>query len=304
MRLRSTRSSAISASSGRSIDAVIAGIFSSATGLLLDAQIASVRYQDNTGTTPASAAGNVVGLMLDQSKALATGSEIVANGLFGSTASWAMAGGSLIESGKLNFVTLSMQRPYNSGGTLADCTKAHWFEIDFEKETSNFGVSPALYSLAGVLLSASPAPPRIDSSGHYKIFVPANATSSNYFVGFNRSAAYTGTCSVDNTTLKEVAGNHSTQATLSLKPKYQTGPQRIEFDLSDDALVVNFPVALGANCTVVYGAPGVGSTVLTGQTIGTTYSITQSFTWILISNRPLSAAESSACVARANQRSF
>ena len=78
-------------------------------------------------------------------------------------------------------------------------------------------------------------------------------------------------------------------------------PIRAQFDSVDDAMLTTFAVALGSNCTVVRSVPGVGTTILVGQTIGTTYTNTVTHSGLIVIDRPLTAAETAAAARWSNQ---
>ena len=73
------------------------------------------------------------------------------------------------------------------------------------------------------------------------------------------------------------------------------GFPRIErFDAVDDVQNITFPVSLGSNCTVARVAQGGAVTILTGQTIGTSYQINQSHAGLIVVNRALTQSETNA----------
>jgi len=88
-----------------------------------------------------------------------------------------------------------------------------------------------------------------------------------------------------------VLGNHATQSTAPARPFYQIDPQRLAFDELDDAHVISFSTAPGSDCTVCRADPSTGASILTAQTIGTSYSITASDAGLYIYNRALTAGE-------------
>lgn len=71
-------------------------------------------------------------------------------------------------------------------------------------------------------------------------------------------------------------------------------PQFLAFD-ADDALVATYPSSLGSNCTVCIGRAATTPLILTGQTIGTTYTLNaaaaERVTGLIVINRALSALE-------------
>jgi hypothetical protein len=83
----------------------------------------------------------------------------------------------------------------------------------------------------------------------------------------------------------------SSQASTSLQPAYQISPPRVVFDGVDDVHVVNFSTSLGSNCTIGRSVPGVGAQILTGQTIGSSYSINTTDSGLVIINRALTGPE-------------
>lgn len=78
-------------------------------------------------------------------------------------------------------------------------------------------------------------------------------------------------------------------------------PRLSLFDLVDDSLVATFGAALGTNCTVARSVPGAGAVILTGQTIGTSYTDTASNHCLAIFDGPLNTAQTALVTAWANQ---
>lgn len=92
-------------------------------------------------------------------------------------------------------------------------------------------------------------------------------------------------------------GNHAVQATMSLAPRYAqdltTGKPCVWVKQGFDSLVIDFGSALGSDCTIVY-ANATSVEFLTGQTVGSTYTIAKTFFQFLILGRALSVAETDA----------
>lgn len=72
---------------------------------------------------------------------------------------------------------------------------------------------------------------------------------------------------------------------------YAGWPLIHQFDGVDDVLNVTFPSSLGSDCTVVTANRGTTPTILTGQTIGTSYTINTTNAGRLVFPRALTAAE-------------
>lgn len=68
-------------------------------------------------------------------------------------------------------------------------------------------------------------------------------------------------------------------------------PVYAKADGVDDAAVITFPAALGSDCTVMLANLDGTVTTLAGQTIGTSYTITQSFVAAVVVGRALSILE-------------
>ena len=126
------------------------------------------------------------------------------------------------------------------------------------------------------------------SPGEYTFYTvtPADQTLRVY-----GSPSVSNTLFVSNISVKEVAGAHAKQTTAAARPLYQTGPSRLAFDGLDDTHVMGFPTAPGSDCTVCRADPSPGASILTAQTIGTSYSITASDAGLYIFNRALTAGE-------------
>ena len=62
--------------------AIVRAIAAANNGLLFDPSDMSTMYQDAAGTTPVTAVEQPVGLMLDKSRGMMLGPELVSNGTF------------------------------------------------------------------------------------------------------------------------------------------------------------------------------------------------------------------------------
>ena len=83
---------------------------------------------------------------------------------------------------------------------------------------------------------------------------------------------------------------------------YTGWPLIYQFDGVDDVLNVTFPSSLGSDCTVVTANRGTTPTILTGQTIGTSYTITATNAGRLVFPRALTAAETAIVTTWATQK--
>lgn len=174
----------------------------------LDVQPQPILYQDSAGTTPVTAVEQPVGLMLDKSKGLVLGSELVVNGDFSSASGWGLAGGVWsisggvastiagstggltqnisITAGRFYLVTLNISG-WSANGVIAQFTGG---------TTASGGLS----SLA---------------NGQYRTIILANSGNTTLSITKNSSAT---ALSVDNISVKEITGNHAFQATSASRP--------------------------------------------------------------------------------------
>jgi hypothetical protein len=172
-------------------------------------------YQDTAGTTPVTTTGQSVGLMLDKSRGLVLGPELISNGDFsgGSTgwtfdAGWVISGG-VASSNGTNTVASNLAQ-----STLATVV-GRTYRITFtysvtagriRLSTTHFGNTPDLSA---------------GSSGTFTGSYVATAATGNFTV----QARDAGTiATIDNISVKELAGNHAVQATTANRPIYGVHP--------------------------------------------------------------------------------
>ena len=78
-------------------------------------------------------------------------------------------------------------------------------------------------------------------------------------------------------------------------------PLYLKFDGVDDKLTTTFP-DLGSNVTIARAIPGVGTTILTGQTLGAgSWDDSTDNAGLLVIGRTLTVPETAAVTARFNQ---
>ena len=222
-------------------------------------------YQDAAGTTPVTAVGQPVGLMLDRRFGLAQGPELLTNGDFsgGMTGVMVESGTAVISNGALRITAVGetdgsvrLNFPATVGRTY-ECTfdvVAAGNDLLFKAgDSTHAGSSSALQAGAG-------------GAGRKRfIFRSSHATDGFSSVGFI-VWGYDSTAVVDNISVRELPGNHARQPTTTARPALRSGPLRIDYDGVDDLLRTVFP-ALGSNVTIARSIPGVGAQILTGQTI-------------------------------------
>lgn len=289
-----------------SLEAQIAAIFSSASGAWYDPREQGSLIQSAAGDSPVTAAGQSVGLELDKRLGLTPGAELVTNagGPFLSAAGWSdQSGNAPVTASGGYLLATPTTTALSRTDTPIPVVAGTWYKL---------AVNVVQFSGAGTTLGilTSRNGPAVSGTGvtgalGVNTFYFRATTTGTYYLTFGSNISTAGVPNaISSATIKAILGTHAVQAASASRPKYQAGPARIVYDGIDDTLVTTFPSALGASCTVVRAVPGVGAAILTGQTIGTTFTDDQDHAGLIIINRPLTPAETAAVTQWANARSF
>jgi len=191
----------------------------------------STMFQLTTGTT-AVAANDPVGILLDKRLGLVRGAEEVSNGDFsdgatgwvpnlGGNSGWSIGGGVATYSGTTNS---------NIGTSTNIAISGRWYEVRFDI-VSGSGINIAAYIASQVDLSQGLF---VNVGvGSYRAIVLAPSTGALIL----RRQAGTD-FSIDNVSLRELPGNHLTQANAARRPvlRESGGLYYLEFDGTDDVL--------------------------------------------------------------------
>lgn len=248
-------------------------------GAWYDPSDLSTMFQDSTGTTPVTAVGQPVGLILDKSQGLALGPELATNGDFATDTGWTKGANTTISGGSANFAAASGYAIWqNSAGIFP----GGYYEVTYI--VSGY-VSGTIRSYIGATPTFGPT---ISANGTYTFRAGPIAGGE---LGFQSMDAFTG--SIDNVSVKAISGNHATQATAASRPLLAaTGlSEWTNYDGVDDVLNTTFPSSLGSSCTVARANVGGAPTILTGQTIGTTYADSTDNAGLIIIDRALTTQE-------------
>lgn len=217
-------------------DAAIKALFAAGEqGAWYNPSDLSTMFQTTTGNTPVTADGQPVGLILDKSKGLALGPELITNGNFnnGSTG-WILGTGWTVSSGVATFTPGTNAYIYQSiSGVAGKTLKVTLTVIQGTAVlgSSTYGVTTSL----GVGTHTLYVKPVIN-----EFSIWANSLTS-----------------VDNISAKELAGNHASQATAAARPLYKTDGTYswLQFDGVDDCLSTSAIDLTSTNkMSVYYGA--------------------------------------------------
>ena len=168
-------------------------------------------YQDSLGVTPVTAVGEPVGLMLDKSKGLAQGPELVTNGDFATDSDWTKGANWSISGGKATCTGGSSQFLYQSSSTASidDRISVKITVSDYTSGTLYLSFSNGSEDVTTAMTAA----------GTYIFYGMLSVNERWYIKGTN----FVG--SIDNVSVKEIQGSHATQPTSAKRPIYARHPE-------------------------------------------------------------------------------
>ena len=169
-------------------------------------------FQDAAGTTPVTAVEQPVGLVLDKSKGLVLGSELVSNSgpNFTATTGWTLSGGT---GASLSVVSGALRATNGSagyaGGFLSFATIAGvTYKVSFSIPSTGrgrVGTGPALADLFAA------------ATGTQTAYIRATGTTT-YFSFYVNSATAGDTTDLAYISVREIPGNHLSQSTAAARP--------------------------------------------------------------------------------------
>lgn len=195
-------------------------------GTWFDPQDLSTMYQDSAGTTPVTAVGQPVGMMLDKRLGAVRGAERLVNGDFSAgTSGWTPANATFsVASGQ---ATITNSGAIEATISQAVITAGTWYEVTGERISAT-GAS------GGVNVGGVRIPFTADGAFRYV----ALAASGGVAI-FTNSAVAGHSVVVDNISVKAIPGNHRTQATAASRPTLRqdaSGFHYLEYDGVDDSM--------------------------------------------------------------------
>jgi hypothetical protein len=239
-------------------------------GVWYDPSDLTTLFQDTAGTTPVTAPGQNVALMLDKSRGLTVTSnaDLVTNGGFASDTNWVDAStgtGTAVISGGI--LTVTSNAIPNIGERYQEITTVagQWYRLSWN------AVSGSQHQVA-VGTTATGTDLAINTSATTVTSILFRATTASAFIRLRTNNTITGISPVvfDNIVMREfAAGNHATQATLAQRPTYGVVPATGRRNL-----LINTTTLATQNVTVAAGAhtlsfTGTGSVTLSGTATGT-----------------------------------
>ena len=249
-------------------------------GFVHDPNVAASLFEVSNGTAPITSAGRPNGLILDSRFNLALGPEL-ASGILSSTSNWAFVGAGTVAGNALVFNT-----PPNASAAAAYnplLSNGRRYGVSFT--VNGTGLLSVKLGSGGDGYNNLPA----GSHGFYGLASGGTPSQIQFSSSVSAINNFVGT--VANLSVQEILGNHAAQASPPSRPIFQTGPSSVVFDGVDDSHTTLFASSLGSACTVARAIPGTGAQILTGQTIGTSFTNTTTHASMVIINRALTSTE-------------
>jgi hypothetical protein len=208
--------------------------YDGAPGVWYDPSDLATLFQDSAGVTPVTTPGQTVGMMLDKSQGLVLGTERLTNGNFsdGSTG-WTVTGSDATHIATFSGGTLR----YQSDTTTPVLNVAQAGALVIGK-TYLITVVTSAYT-SGSIKSDNFGSAMVLSNGLGTRTLRVTASATNFTLLRNTVNV---DITIDSISIKEIAGNHATQATLAQRPTYQidsNGKPYLLFDGVDDGMVTN-----------------------------------------------------------------
>lgn len=214
----------------------------------------STMFQDSAGTTPVTAIGQPVGLILDESKGLVLGSEVVTNGTFtNGTTGWVAYSGGLLtaEAGRLKLTSNPGDLTYGATQTITTVA-GKWYRATCNVESSasiafRFGNAVGTSTYGAIIKTPT---------GNESLSLTFLATATSVVITLQgltpEQISYW-----DNVSVKDLAGNHAYQSTTTSRPilsREAGGQYYLAFDGTDDWLqTANIDFSATDNVSVFTG---------------------------------------------------
>lgn len=228
------------------------------TGWFYDLSDMSTLFQEAAGTTPVTAVAQPVGLCLDKSKRLVLGPELVTNGDFSNgTTGWTVVGAGVTQSVVGGALRLSASAS-NTGGTFQDVALSGGRYAEIKATIRRVsGSSACIFSLwsFGAFTSLRATIVTVGTTGDEVTYTARFPADASGFRVYFQAQQGDGVFSIDNVSVRELPGNHSSQSTPSFRGVLQGSPSRLVLDGSDDRYVTTLnPTASGTIAARIRGA--------------------------------------------------
>ena len=220
-----------------------------------------VLFQNSSGTIPVTAVEQPVGLMLDKSKGLALGAELLTNGTFDTNVAGWSASLSMVWSAANGGCAIG------SGSAGSDLCASTLFVTTIGQSyivTANIIAVNMNYALSAGLTTTTYS----SILGLRSFIFTATTTSSTFYI---RATGASGVITFDNISVKQIAGNHAFQATAGNRPVLSARVNMLTKteDFSDAVWAKG--TTLSATANVITSTAGGSSTYQAAPLVGNTY---------------------------------
>ena len=185
-------------------------------GVWFEANDSTTLFTDVAGTTPVTAPGDAVALQLDKSQGLTLGPELVTNGGFDTDTDWAKETGWTISGGAASYSGGGGPRLSQEIALNSESLYEIKFDLTVTSGSIRFQLSESANNDSNAVFSSTLIETQSVSS-----FLVAGSTSA--FITIRPMVPST-VVSVDNISVRELPGNHRTQATTAARPLYALHP--------------------------------------------------------------------------------
>ncbi|MCO8081990.1 LamG domain-containing protein [Acinetobacter lwoffii] len=218
-------------------------------GFYYDPNDLTTMFQDAAGVIPVTDVGQPVGLMLDKSKGLELGAELITNGTFDTgIEGWDSYSATLEYSGSQLKATATASTSGSVSQAISTVSgKFYVISCEITPDLSNTvkGLG-RLNIMSGGVNSYTEGGLTDGVRNKVQIIVKANSALMTINIGIAKVGFWGGvgaTLYIDNVSVKELTGNHAYQTTSASRPILRkndvTGANYLEFDGSDDFLQTN-----------------------------------------------------------------
>lgn len=281
MRLQATRLTAIAHAVRRLFSP--ASLFTAGEqGVWYDPSNFSTMFQDAAGTTPATAVEQPVGLILDKSKGLVLGPELVTNGTFAENINGWAAGSEFSSiswvAGKLRVSTTSTLSQGKSAYQPLPVVAGKTYKISGNATIVEGSFTTVHISLRDGVSSATSNPIAttvltMDGGSEASFIYTATSTTTLYIHCriFNTTAP--ATVDYDNISVRELPGNHATQTTATSRPVLSA---RVNLLTATETLATQTVTTMATTQRLRF--EGTGTITLSGAATGTYSAGSHTFT--------------------------
>jgi hypothetical protein len=226
-------------------------------------------FQDSAGTTPVTAVEQPVGLMLDKSKGLALGAELVTNGDFSNgTTGWNSGNGSSL-SNTSNALIITGAAGYGYGYQSLTLEVGKTYKISWNIVATSS--TPTYLQVSTTIGGANMLNKVNDGTGYMSAIF--TATAIVVYANFLTASPTSSVLTIDNISVKQIAGNHAFQATAGNRPLLSA---RTNILLATATLATQSVTSLATNYALSF--TGAGTVTLSGTATGVLSAGTNTFT--------------------------